>query len=126
MRLKGEFTRSNNSSVDNYVICRFDKRYMCWVNFPRCDERSEESLPMCESVCKNYLKVCGYDHSLQQCSSDRNIQESLYFPGQLFVQNDQRKQICTPSIKGSSRGTVGLEEKRLSCVLFVLITFLIS
>ena len=45
------------------------KRYFCWVNFPRCDE-FEETLPMCQSVCENFFRVCGYDNDLWMCQNN--------------------------------------------------------
>ena len=104
------------------------KRYFCWVNFPRCDE-FEETLPMCQSVCENFFRVCGYDDDLWMCqnnmiddgddmeaerklnrSKSSNGDKSLYFPGEPFKKNEYEKQkgknvpkdICTPSIKGNA------------------------
>jgi hypothetical protein len=98
-------------------------RFMCWMNFPRCDE-FDESLPMCTSTCENLFRVCGsYSASHQWCGSmdvdvgwerrvhlnDNNtLITSNYFPGQPFKKNeflpnsDVPKAVCTPSIKGAS------------------------
>jgi hypothetical protein len=97
-------------------------RYMCWVNFPRCDE-FDESLPMCVSACENFIRVCGYSASYQMCGImeadigwERHVHlngnetpiTSDYFPGQPFKKNeffpnsDVPKAVCTPSIKGAS------------------------
>ncbi len=98
-------------------------RFMCWMNFPRCDE-FDESLPMCTSACENFFRVCGgYSASHQKCGSmdadvgwERLIHlndtktpiTTNYFPGQPFKKNeflpnsDVPKAVCTPSIKGAS------------------------
>lgn len=33
------------------------KNYMCYLNFPRCDQEGR-SLIMCRTTCKNYFKSC--------------------------------------------------------------------
>ena len=33
------------------------RNYMCWMNFPRCDDAGR-SLIMCRSACENYFKSC--------------------------------------------------------------------
>lgn len=97
-------------------------RYICWVNFPRCDE-FDESLPMCMSACENFFRVCGYSASCHMCGSmeadigwERHVHlngnetpiTTNYFPGQPFKKNeflpnsDVPKAVCTPSIKGAS------------------------
>jgi len=97
-------------------------QYMCWINFPRCDE-FEESLPTCQSACENFFRVCGYSVDFLRCGSRNSGKEwsrstksgyngTLYtpnfFPGQPFKSNefipntDVPKAVCTPSIKGSS------------------------
>ena len=77
------------------------ERYMCWLNFPRCDENGD-SLAMCDTTCKNYFKVCGYDHSHQQCSTDRRASSTFFFPGEPFVKNNNNEVMCTPGVKGES------------------------
>jgi hypothetical protein len=96
------------------------KRYFCWVNFPRCDE-FEETLPMCQSACENFFRVCGYEEDLWMCDNIiDNVQEigsktktsdkdegRPYFPGEPFKKNEYErrkvpKEICTPSIRGDA------------------------
>lgn len=95
------------------------KQYFCWVNFPRCDE-FEETLPMCQSVCENFFRVCGFDEDLWMCKNiidnefdieSKSIDTKLsYFPGEPFKKNEYEakkrssipKEVCTPSIKGSA------------------------
>mmetsp|Transcript_4478 Transcript_4478/g.6830 ORF Transcript_4478/g.6830 Transcript_4478/m.6830 type:complete len:192 (+) Transcript_4478:1687-2262(+) len=138
-KVEAIFDRSE--SVKGYFYKNDDcrdalERYFCWLNFPRCDENTGESLPMCESVCKNYFRVCGYDHSLNQCSPSRTISDSnsrssleeteadpyFYFPGQPFVKNDDKNLVCTPSIKGSSH----LQDIKLSVIAISLATLLVA
>ena len=33
------------------------KNFMCWLNFPRCDEE-DRSLILCRSVCENFFQAC--------------------------------------------------------------------
>lgn len=33
------------------------KNYMCYLNFPRCDDE-ERSLILCRTVCENFVKAC--------------------------------------------------------------------
>lgn len=93
------------------------RKYMCWINFPRCDD-DEESLPMCQSVCLNFFRTCGYEEDLWMCdgdnlidnqvSSEPNERDPSYdFVGAPFKKNEygRRKkpiEVCTPSIKGSA------------------------
>ena len=97
------------------------KRYLCYANFPRCDEN--ESLPMCASVCANFMRACGMDKELRSfCEAGAvaaavtggdNEEElppvTTAFPGQPFVQNKWRGRgrgqpdiVCTPSVKSGS------------------------
>jgi hypothetical protein len=48
------------------------KNYLCWLNFPRCNDESE-SLIMCRSVCENYFKSCkvGPPTSSSVCAASR-------------------------------------------------------
>jgi len=43
-------------------------RYMCSINFPRCDE-NQESLRTCESTCINMFYTCGMSSDLYRCGS---------------------------------------------------------
>merc|ERR1712100_783291 len=42
------------------------KRYMCYMNFPRCDDEGK-SLILCRSVCENYAHACGISKDLNRC-----------------------------------------------------------
>lgn len=42
------------------------KNFMCWSNFPRCDDNGQ-SLILCESVCENYQKSCGVRTRTLRC-----------------------------------------------------------
>jgi len=42
------------------------QNYMCFMNFPRCDE-AENSLIMCRSSCENFFKACDYPKDLWRC-----------------------------------------------------------
>ena len=42
------------------------KRYMCYMNFPRCDDEGK-SLILCRSVCENYANACGISKDLNRC-----------------------------------------------------------
>jgi hypothetical protein len=42
------------------------KRYMCYLNFPRCDDEGK-SLILCRSVCENYANACGIPKDLNRC-----------------------------------------------------------
>ena len=45
-------------------------RYMCWINFPKCDN-DLESLRTCESSCVNFFRFCGYDKKLYRCGPSK-------------------------------------------------------
>lgn len=104
------------------------KTYMCWANFPRCDE-TEESLLMCRSTCENMMIACRIDKDLWRCGDSEYmngyepeapsyinglpIYLRDYYPGQPFANNeftDARKRaqkplpVCTPSLDGSATG----------------------
>jgi hypothetical protein len=121
----------NNDPVDSTAALRFHKnaaceaaitQYMCWINFPRCDE-FEESLPTCTSACENFFRVCGYSAAYQKCGTigsefigkrpvqlndSRTFAITDFFPGHPFKTNeflpnsDVPKAVCTPSVKGVS------------------------
>lgn len=100
------------------------KNYFCWVNFPRCDLKRDESLAMCRSSCENYFISCGLDHDIWRCGKsqyfngyepeepeydfDGNaIYLRDYFPGQPFRENkfnleNEPIPICTPSLLGAA------------------------
>jgi len=85
-------------------------RYFCYVNFPRCDDTTlDRSLPMCRSVCENFMRSCGFESDLWRCHEEPSSGEYVdpwtdFFPGQPFVDSKSRGSIavCTPSIRGSA------------------------
>lgn len=104
-----EFRRKKRDCREAY------KRYLCWVNFPRCDEE-ERSLPMCSSVCRNMLKACGFTTELEtlcSASSPSEVSAGSFFPGQPFQPNQflsrgEPALVCTPSIKNGAREVVAM------------------
>lgn len=95
------------------------KRYVCYLNYPRCDD-NEESLPLCSSVCLNFVAACGLDKDLRSfctnntagttVSSDGGtLPITTAFPWQPFAANKflpksrgQPDLVCTPSVKNGS------------------------
>lgn len=88
-------------------------RYSCWLNFPRCDEFFENSLPLCQSACENFFRACKFETDLWRCEADvvhgdNEYDIRAYFPGQPFTKNafvpksNTPLPICTPSIKGDA------------------------
>lgn len=48
--------------------CRWAySHYFCWINFPRCDESQDLTLPMCRSACENFFRACNYAEDLYRC-----------------------------------------------------------
>jgi len=87
------------------------KRYMCWINFPRCDDVFEDtSLPICQSACENFFRTCGYPYEMHVCPLDTESTSSKpLFPGAPFHKNEyiprteaDPRVVCTPSIKGAA------------------------
>ena len=58
--------------------------YLCWVNFPRCDVNTNESLPMCRSACENMFNICGYPEHMWRCGDTQyfNSQDGWDFDSQ--------------------------------------------
>lgn len=94
------------------------RRYMCWANFPRCDEEGR-SLPMCTSVCENFLRSCRAGRELKRlCHPEKEVgtesngesASQLLLPGGPFVRNEylprsrEPSPVCTPSIRGAATG----------------------
>mmetsp|Transcript_25604 Transcript_25604/g.40203 ORF Transcript_25604/g.40203 Transcript_25604/m.40203 type:complete len:247 (-) Transcript_25604:49-789(-) len=85
--------------------------YICWLNFPRCDE-FQESMPLCQSACENMFRVCGFEQDLWRCDEDivdgaDEWDMRAFFPGQPFRKNEFERKgepiaVCTPSIRGSA------------------------
>ena len=126
------------------------KNYMCWMNFPRCDETRDLTLPMCRSACENFFISCGYERGLWRCGKSKyfngyepepatisalgNVSYMReYFPGQPFRENKYSPKgnseliICTPAIDGSaSRGqfSFGALYVAVTCVLCLFGVFM--
>jgi len=82
-------------------------RYFCFVNFPRCDESLDLSLPTCRSVCENFMRSCGYESQIWKCHDSRSSSSSsrVFSPGQPFVDGTSSRSsvaVCTPSIRGNA------------------------
>lgn len=102
---------------DCYISWPPPRRYLLY------SDEFKDSLPVCESVCENFFRVCGYDNELWKCNNNINgvslninnqFDVSGYFPGQPFQKNEyipkskEPKIVCTPSIKGGALGTCGM------------------
>ncbi|KAA0177062.1 hypothetical protein FNF27_01392 [Cafeteria roenbergensis] len=104
----------NEDCIDAY------KNFLCWLNFPRCDEEGR-SLILCGSVCENLFRSCRYSEDLWRCyepsfyggkapEEDKDVDKDglpVYwrapFPGQpfranSFDENGDPIAVCTPSI----------------------------
>jgi hypothetical protein len=71
---------------------------------------------MCQSVCENFFRVCGYEKGFWMCddlidnadiSASVKRDPSHIFPGAPFKANEYRRrkeplEVCTPSIKGKA------------------------
>lgn len=116
-------TIASNPELFSIADCQDSyKRYICYLNYPRCDD-NEESLPLCSSACENFVAACGLDKKLRSfCTNDATgttvssdggtVPTTIAFPGQPFAANKflpksrgQHDLVCTPSVKnGSSDG----------------------
>ncbi len=109
------------------------KAFLCYMNFPRCDE-SGASLILCRSVCENFFRACRYASFLVRCydpeyfgskePEPETITDELglpiymraHLPGQPFRDPlvDDRTDpettlvVCTPSIPGGARAGAGV------------------
>lgn len=146
-------TQNQDQSSSGKVRRRFYKKpdcqeafrkLFCWLNFPRCDSRTDLTLPTCKSACENFFKSCGYEKGLWRCGQSKffNGYEAEsptmvdgnatylrdYFPGQPFRKNKfspggHQYAICTPAIDGSARRR---SYHPLLMVLVALVTILLS
>ena len=106
--------------------CRWAySHYFCWINFPRCDDSQDLTLPMCRSACENFFRACNYADDLYRCgpakffngyepeepSEETGTNSSYlreYFPGQPFRDNKYdpltgaEMAVCTPAILGAA------------------------
>ena len=74
-------------------------RYMCWINFPRCDV-DLESARTCKSSCENVFISCGYEKELWRCGPSRHF--NGYEPEAPKVeQNPNSKRACTADSVGT-------------------------
>lgn len=108
--------------------------FMCWMNFPRCDDGGR-SLLMCRSACLNLFKACGYTRDMTRCydpaffggfAAEGATRDQLYdatgaplflraaLPGLPFADNQRDEAgnelaVCTPAITGgAASATVAL------------------
>lgn len=92
------------------------RQYMCYLNFPRCDDE-DKSLILCRSACENLMRACHYQKDMQRCGPSEWVngvdgpeiptlddETGLYdvrirgfFPGQPFRDYEEE---CTESING--------------------------
>lgn len=110
------------------------KNYMCYMNFPRCDE-AENALNLCTSVCENFFKACDYPKDYWRCglpeyngydapevakNVDATNGQPLYvlswWPGLPFRKNDGVRPICTP---GSANGAQAAAPAWAAIAVFV-------
>jgi hypothetical protein len=101
-------------------------RYTCWMNFPRCSDDFNESLPLCQSACENMFRVCGFASDIWRCQAvvvdgDEKYDAKAFFPGQPFARNSdsEAKAVCTPSIKGAGSSRSGHWSRLLLGIAFV-------
>eukprot|EP00904_Undaria_pinnatifida_P006650 jgi/Undpi1/3114/HiC_scaffold_15.g06488.m1 len=109
--------------TDNTDCQKAFKAYMCYINFPRCDD-SDKSLVTCRSACENLMVACQNQKDMWRCGesqyfngyeaeepdTDENgdpVYLRDFFPGQPFrdvewTSRRQPKVVCTPSIKGAA------------------------
>jgi len=91
------------------------KAYMCYINFPRCDDDGN-SLIMCRSACENLMTACKYEKDLWRCGESHwfNAEKPEkpaaggeylrdFYPGQPFRDYGGKvSPLCTPSVKGAA------------------------
>ncbi|CAM9264295.1 unnamed protein product [Pylaiella littoralis] len=109
--------------TDNTDCQKAFKAYMCYINFPRCDDNGN-SLVTCRSACENLMVACQNQKDMWRCGesqyfngyeaeepeTDSNgdpVYLRDFFPGQPFrdVEWASRRQpeiVCTPSIRGAA------------------------
>mmetsp|Transcript_27846 Transcript_27846/g.28096 ORF Transcript_27846/g.28096 Transcript_27846/m.28096 type:complete len:260 (-) Transcript_27846:97-876(-) len=113
------------------------KSYFCWVNFPRCDDGMEYTLPTCRSACQNFFRSCMYSSDLWRCYESKYFNGwgpeqptgnrtylRDFFPGQPFRENRFDKNgdtmpLCTPALKGNGN------QLQLNILLLFLCIFFI-
>ena len=97
------------------------------ISLSRCDE-FRQSLGMCQSVCENLFRVCGFASDLWRCETgvvdgeDEDIR--AFFPGQPFIRNEYHSKtkeplaVCTPAIKGAASSRQAM--KWWPCILLLV------
>lgn len=113
--------KSNDDCMSAY------RNFVCWLNFPRCDEQ-QASMLLCRSVCENFVRACKYSADMSRCYNYENfggkevepdtlvddqglpIYLRAWFPGQPFHDNqfgsgESVLPVCTPSIPGGAAGS---------------------
>ena len=150
-----EFLKDEGKGSDLSDCEKAYRRYMCYINFPRCDAEGK-SLLMCRSVCENYFRACGYDKDMWRCGEYRlfgaeeaespiqnkstgkyDIYFNGQFPGQPFrdieweeAPDHERGRVplpvCTPSIDGGAmRGCTVNPILLVSSLMYFFFSFLI-
>jgi hypothetical protein len=124
------------------------KNYFCWINFPRCDLKRDESLSTCRSACENYFISCGLDRDIWRCGPSKfyngyspevpsvnSFGEVTYmrdyFPGQPFKANQYNAKgmevhVCTPAIDGSGYSMRSEGQSRGLLMITLLVSTLVS
>jgi hypothetical protein len=116
------------------------KNFLCFMNFPRCDEAGQ-SLILCRSVCLNFFRACKYASFLNRCYNPEyygaqepepeDLTDALglpiymraHLPGQPFrdmlvdEESEEVLVVCTPSIQGGAMATAGWSARAAGIVL---------
>jgi hypothetical protein len=110
--------------TDNEDCVNAYKNFLCWLNFPRCDDEGR-SLILCTSVCENYFRSCRYPEEMWRCyeprfyggkapEEDKDLDADglpIYWRAQfigqpfrsnLFDTSNDPLAVCTPSLKNSA------------------------
>ena len=141
--------RTNEFGDDGKIRRRFYKKpdcknayrnLFCWLNFPRCDYKSDQTFPTCRSACENFFISCGYERGLWRCGkskyfngyrpekpskdSEGNVTYLRdFFPGQPFRDNKffsggSEAAVCTPAIDGAAApGSPGSGPQRVAVLI---------
>lgn len=64
----GMLPKGSYHFIDNEDCATAYKNFLCYMNFPRCDETGG-SLAICRSVCQNYFRACKIIEDLQRCDN---------------------------------------------------------
>lgn len=98
----GMLPKGSYHFVDNDDCAAAYKNFLCYMNFPRCDDTGG-SLAICRTVCQNYFRACKIIEDLQRCDNPEyygakyqeaddvldnagvSIYSRYFFPGMPFV-----------------------------------------